>query len=122
MDPDDLRAIDHVQTAIKEMGQEMTQFRNHFERIILVVEKITHKIQENEVKQMQQQPINLINEEKDSLTWGTPSKGGEKKVYGDVEKMPEMFGKKIARMNLAASYAMGEIPYDKYLEEMKRYA
>ena len=66
-----------------------------------------------------EQPINIVKEENDSLEWGTPSKGGARKVYGNMKDDPEAFGKKIERMNLASRYALGEMPYEKYLEELK---
>ena len=55
-------------------------------------------------------------QEEDSLAWGTPSKGGTKKVYGDVNNAPKDFGKKIVRMRIAERLAMGEVSYDQYLE------
>ena len=57
----------------------------------------------------------------DSLTFGTPSKGGEHKIYGDVLLSPVEFGKKIEIIKLASKLANNEISFEEYKSKVEEY-
>jgi len=58
------------------------------------------------------------NELPDSISWGSASKGASKKVYGDLDKAPVEFGRKIERMKIAEKFALGELDYEQYKTAM----
>ena len=60
--------------------------------------------------------------DQDSINWGAASKGTAKKVYGDLEREPHTFGRKIEMMKLAEKLALGEITlevYDASIQKIK---
>ena len=63
---------------------------------------------------MDEESVNTIDEEQDSLEWGVPSKGTKKKVYGNMLKAPKEFGKKIMIAKLGEKLALGEIDQKQY--------
>ena len=54
----------------------------------------------------------------DSYEWETPSKGGAKKVYGDMLNGYTQMGIKVERMKILQKLALGEIDINKYNEEV----
>ena len=59
------------------------------------------------------------NLETDSINWGSAAKGTSKKVYGNLEKAPVSFGKKIMIQKEAEKLALGEITFDDYCINIK---